>query len=365
MPARGGIHEPFKSSRCCQPDLSVESTTGAVAVPARARIAGRHGHAECLSGLDVDDQFELRRLLDGQISWLGALQNLAHVDRRRVIHFGGTCAVADQAANIGELTPFVERRNRMTCGECHEAISPAEQERIGTDQQCVGTPFDERRKDGVNITVFCANTLRSVVWADPPVIASAPPAPIVAVGAKKACADAVMAEMVTIEPMAAPYAAHASPLTAHPTDVTSPESEGANVSSAETATDMASAEATTAEAATTEAATTMTAAAPTTFHQHQQTAPCIQIGVIGIARLREGCRGRKSKRKSADDTKREDAAFHDCTSRGHLHDKFIAPPQAIGGHLRLQTDPPPSGFFLNGEAQPLVSQALWKPTCSR
>src|SRR6516225_1468268 len=324
MPARGGIHEPFKSSRCCQPDLSVESTTGAVAVPARARIAGRHGHAECLSGLDVDDQFELRRLLDGQISWLGALQNLAHVDRRRVIHFGGTCAVADQAANIGELTPFVERRNRMTCGECHEAISPAEQERIGTDQQCVGTPFDERRKDGVNITVFCANTLRSVVWADPPVIASAPPAPIVAVGAKKACADAVMAEMVTIEPMAAPYAAHASPLTAHPTDVTSPESEGANVSSAETATDMASAEATTAEAAT-----TMTAAAPTTFHRHQQTAPCIQIGVIGIARLREGCRGRKSKRKSADDTKREDAAFHDCTSRGHLHDKFIAPPQAM------------------------------------
>ena len=205
-----------------------------------------------------------------------------------------------------------------------------------------------------------ASAARLVVWADPPVIASAPPAPIIAV-AKKACADAVMAEMVTIEPMAAPYAAHAASVTAHPTDVTSPESEGANVTSAETATDMASAESTTTGAA----ATAMTAAAPTTFRQHQQTAPCIQIGVIGIARLREGCRGRKSKRKRADNTKREDAAFHDCTSRGHWHDKFIAPPQAIGGHLRLQTDPPPSGFFLNGEAQALVSQALWKPTCSR
>jgi hypothetical protein len=32
----------------------------------------------------------------------------------------------------------------------------------------------------------------------------------------------------------------------------------------------------------------------------------------------------ESKRKSANDTKREDAAFHDCTSRVHLHDKFIA-----------------------------------------
>jgi hypothetical protein len=71
-------------------------------------------------------------------------------------------------------------------------------------------------------------------------------------------------------------------------------------------------------------------AAPATVHQHQQAAPCIQIGVIGIARLREGCRGRKSKRKSVGDAKRDDAPFHDCTSRGHLHDKFIAPPQAIG-----------------------------------
>jgi hypothetical protein len=141
--------------------------------------------------------------------------------------------------------------------------------------------------------------------------------------AKRACADAVMAEMVTIEP----NSAHAAPVTAHHVtspesggaNVTSPESEGANVTSAEATT-------TTTDTTTTEGATAITAAAMTTFDQHQQTAPCIQIGVIGIARLRERCRGRKSKPKSADDTKREDAAFHDCTSRGHLHDKFIAPP---------------------------------------
>jgi hypothetical protein len=162
--------------------------------------------------------------------------------------------------------------------------------------------------------------------------------------------------MVAMEPMAVPYAAHADHA-APVTDVTSLESEGANVTSAGTATDMASAEATTTEATTTEAAahaTATTAAAPTTAapttamtasHQHQQTAACIQIGVTGIDRLREGC-GRKSNRKSADDTKSEDAAFHDCTSHGHLHDKFIAPPQAIAGHLQLATDPPPSGFFL-------------------
>src|SRR5262245_11947521 len=62
-------------------------------------------------------------------------------------------------------------------------------------------------------------------------------------------------------------------------------------------------------------------------------------------------------RKSADDTKREDAALHDW----HLSWPFcmtssIAPPQAIAGHLRLATDPPPSGFFLRSMQAKL---SLW------
>jgi hypothetical protein len=195
---------------------------------------------------------------------------------------------------------------------------------------------------------------RSVVRANPPVITLAPPAPIVAVGAKKA--DVVVVETVAMEPTDTPYAvhaAHAARVTTHATDVTSCKSKGANMSSAEAATAMtsaktASAKTASAEAASAEAATAMTTTAPATTHQHQKTAPCIQIGVIGKARLREGCRGRMSKRKSADNPKGDDATFHDCTSRGHLHDKFVAPPQAIGAHLRLATDAPPSGFFLKG-----------------
>jgi len=139
--------------------------------------------------------------------------------------------------------------------------------------------------------------------------------------------------IVAMEPMAVPYAAHADHA-APVADVTSLESGGGNVTSAEAATDMASAEATTTEAAAhaTAESAAMTAAAASTAtsttamtaaHQYQQTAPRIQIGVTGIARLREGCRGRKSNRKSADDTKRECAAFHDCTSRGHLHHKSL------------------------------------------
>jgi hypothetical protein len=35
--------------------------------------------AKGLGGLEVDDQLELRRLLDGEIAGLGALENLVHV----------------------------------------------------------------------------------------------------------------------------------------------------------------------------------------------------------------------------------------------------------------------------------------------
>jgi hypothetical protein len=156
-----------------------------------------------------------------------------------------------------------------------------------------------------------------------------------------------MVETAAMEPMAAGYAAHAphaAPIAiTHATDVTATETEAAHVTSAEAATSEATA------MTTAEAATPMTAAAPatSTAHEHQQTAPCVQVGVIGVARLRKRCRGRKSKRKSADDTKRNDAVFHDCTPRGRCTASSLPPTQVIGRHLRLVADPP-SGFFLKG-----------------
>ena len=40
----------------------------------------RHGEAERLGGLEVDDQLELGRLLDRQIGRLGALEDLSGVN---------------------------------------------------------------------------------------------------------------------------------------------------------------------------------------------------------------------------------------------------------------------------------------------
>ena len=40
----------------------------------------RYRQADLLGGLEIDDQLELRRLLDGKIGGLGAFQNLVHVN---------------------------------------------------------------------------------------------------------------------------------------------------------------------------------------------------------------------------------------------------------------------------------------------
>src|SRR5262249_29874357 len=39
----------------------------------------RNRQAEGLRGLEIDDQFDFRRLFDGQIGWLRALEDLVHV----------------------------------------------------------------------------------------------------------------------------------------------------------------------------------------------------------------------------------------------------------------------------------------------
>jgi hypothetical protein len=107
--------------------------------------------------------------------------------------------------------------------------------------------------------------------------------------------------MAAMEPMAdtdAAHAAHAAPI-AHAADVTSAESK-TTVASAEAATHTP----------------TMTAAASTPHtDRYKQTAPRI-IGVLGIARILERCRGSKSKRKNSDNPKRDDVAIHDYTTYG-------------------------------------------------
>ena len=73
----------------------------------------RHGEAERLGGLEVDDQLELGRLLDRQISRLGAFEDLSGVSADLAMDSGAAGSIADQPAGESEFTLRIDRRNGM------------------------------------------------------------------------------------------------------------------------------------------------------------------------------------------------------------------------------------------------------------
>src|SRR5258707_15544723 len=56
--------------------------------------------AEGLGGLEVDDQLELRRLLDGQVAGFCTLENPVHVHSSAPIHINSVRAIGHEAPAI-------------------------------------------------------------------------------------------------------------------------------------------------------------------------------------------------------------------------------------------------------------------------
>ena len=71
----------------------------------------RHGEAERLGGLEVDDQLEGRRLLNWQIGGLGALEDLSDVNAGLATGSSEARSIADQAAGCDVFTILIDRRN--------------------------------------------------------------------------------------------------------------------------------------------------------------------------------------------------------------------------------------------------------------
>src|SRR5262249_5116867 len=73
----------------------------------------RDSEAERFRRLEVDDQLELRRELDRQIAWLGALEDAIDIPRRAPVGVGQTNAVRKKAATAREHTVRIDRRQAM------------------------------------------------------------------------------------------------------------------------------------------------------------------------------------------------------------------------------------------------------------
>src|SRR5690242_3958034 len=99
----------------------------------------RYCQSERLGGFQVDDQLEFRRLLEWQVSWLGALEDLSGINAALAIDSREARSIADQAACRGELAPLIDRRNGMAYRQRHDLVAPAVEKCTGADDQRAGT----------------------------------------------------------------------------------------------------------------------------------------------------------------------------------------------------------------------------------
>src|SRR4030095_1693428 len=69
----------------------------------------RDGEADRLGRLEVDDQLELRGLLDGQVAGLGAFQDLVHVGGGAPLQVKKVCAIGHKTASLRVLAVPIYR----------------------------------------------------------------------------------------------------------------------------------------------------------------------------------------------------------------------------------------------------------------
>ncbi len=91
------------------------ATLHSITSSARASRGRRHIEAERPGGLEVDDQLEPRRLYDGQICGLRAVENPAGVGANLPICVDKTGSVAHKTPADNVFAPSIERRDHIPC----------------------------------------------------------------------------------------------------------------------------------------------------------------------------------------------------------------------------------------------------------
>src|SRR5215471_18425665 len=80
----------------------------------------RHGDAERLRGLEVEQQLDFACLLDRQVSGLLALENTADVPASETIGIDDTASIANQAAGRHELMILINYGQRIAYRQCSQ-----------------------------------------------------------------------------------------------------------------------------------------------------------------------------------------------------------------------------------------------------
>src|SRR5262249_41699589 len=94
----------------------------------------RYGEAEHPGCFYIDDQFELRRLHDGQVRGFYALKDAAGIGTRLAKGIWKTGAVAHQPAGFGIFTRRICGGDRIVCRQSGKLHTPAAEEGIAADK---------------------------------------------------------------------------------------------------------------------------------------------------------------------------------------------------------------------------------------
>src|SRR6266700_2502086 len=84
---------------------------------------GRHGEAEGLGGLEIDEQLDLRRLLDRQLGRLIAVEDFPGVDADQTVIFSFAASITDQATGPGEEAILGDHGHRVTERQCADLFA--------------------------------------------------------------------------------------------------------------------------------------------------------------------------------------------------------------------------------------------------
>src|SRR5262249_12627714 len=101
----------------------------------------------------VDEKLKLGRPQDRQIGRPLALKNAPAIDADLANEVRNVRSVADQPASFDALTPGVDRGHSMVRRQRGEVYATAVEQRIVTDQECVGPLMPEARKGRIDLVI--------------------------------------------------------------------------------------------------------------------------------------------------------------------------------------------------------------------
>ena len=106
--------------------------------------AGWNGNAESPCGLQVDSQFELRRLLNRQVCRVCTAEKLARINSQLAPKRGEVRSIAHEAPAARILLQLINGRNSLTESELGNSCSSNEKECVSTDDERASFFFAHR-----------------------------------------------------------------------------------------------------------------------------------------------------------------------------------------------------------------------------